>query len=124
MPCARDQSCCKRCEPRADLDDVVAGSRIDGIEDARDVVRIGEEILTEPAAGRVSFQWGTSGLISALLEGPRRRLMLPLRSLSSRRDTGSRELDSQVHGCEHAAWIGGPRKDGIAGQIERGPVID
>ncbi len=51
---ALDEAAGQRGEARADLDDVVAGPRIDRVDDARDVVRIGEEVLAESLARLVS----------------------------------------------------------------------
>ena len=51
---ALDEAAGQRREPGPDLDQIVAGLRIDGVDDARDVVRVGEEILAEPLARLVS----------------------------------------------------------------------
>ena len=47
---AFDQRAGQRAETRPDFDDVVAGLRSDRVDDARDVMRIGEEILAEALA--------------------------------------------------------------------------
>ncbi len=54
VPGARDEAAGQRREARPDLDQVVAGLRCDRVDDARDVVRVGEEILAEPLACLVS----------------------------------------------------------------------
>ena len=51
---ARDEAGGQRREAGADLDQVVAGLRVDGVDDARDVVRIREKILAESLARLVS----------------------------------------------------------------------
>jgi hypothetical protein len=45
-----DQPLGERAESRADLDDVVAGCCIHRVDDARDVARVGEEVLAEALA--------------------------------------------------------------------------
>ncbi len=47
---AFDEKAGQRGETGADLDEVVAGTRIDRVDDLRDVVRIDEEVLPEPLA--------------------------------------------------------------------------
>src|SRR4029079_12033061 len=54
MPGALDQRPRERGETRTDFDDPVAGLRREGIHNARDVVRIGEEILAKALAGLVA----------------------------------------------------------------------
>ena len=54
MPGALDQRPRQRGETRTDLDQPVAGLRRDGVDDARDVVRIGEEILAKALPGLVA----------------------------------------------------------------------
>ena len=51
---ALDEAAGQRREAGPDLDQVVAGLRIDRVDDARDVVRVGEKILAEPLARLVS----------------------------------------------------------------------
>jgi hypothetical protein len=104
---ARNESRRERCEARADFDDVVARSRIDRVEDSRDVVRIGEEILTEPAAGRMSFQWEPLALASAVLNGKEdiRRLMMrdSMKSILS-----AVAVVGLLAGCATTVEMGGP----------------
>jgi len=45
----------QRAESGADLDEIVAAPRVDGVDDPRDVMRIGEEILAEPLARLVAL---------------------------------------------------------------------
>ena len=52
---ARDELAGQRGEPRPDLDDPVARLRRDRIDDAADVVRIGQEVLPEPLARAMAF---------------------------------------------------------------------
>ncbi len=51
---ARDEAAGQRRETGPDLDEVVAGLRVDRVDDPRDVVRVGEKILAEPLARLVS----------------------------------------------------------------------
>ena len=44
---SRDEAGCQRGKTRSDLDDVIAGARIDRIENERYVMRIDEKMLTE-----------------------------------------------------------------------------
>src|SRR6476469_8134216 len=58
---ARDERVGQRGESRAYLDDVVAGLRIDRLDDSPGVVRVGKKMLAEALARRVSVhQWGQS----------------------------------------------------------------
>ena len=58
---ALDQACRQRAQTRSDLDDVVARMRIDRIDNARCVMRIGKKILTEPLAGDVAVHLAVTG---------------------------------------------------------------
>ncbi len=52
---ALDQPAGDRGQARTDLDHVLPGPRIDGVDDARRVVRVGEEVLAESLAGDVAI---------------------------------------------------------------------
>src|SRR5207248_8737700 len=49
--CPGDEVRVERGQAGSDLDDVIAGLRIYGVKNPRDVMRIDEKILTEAAAG-------------------------------------------------------------------------
>ena len=55
MPGTPDERPRQRGEPGSDLDQLVAGLRRDGIDDPRDVMRIGQEVLPEAAPWLVLF---------------------------------------------------------------------
>src|SRR6185437_12991344 len=55
LPRALDQRIRQRAQSRADLDEIVAGRGIDRGDDARRVMAIGEEMLTEALARRVTL---------------------------------------------------------------------
>ena len=55
MPGTLDERPRQRGEPGSDLDQIVAGLRRDGVDDPRDVMRIGQEILAEAAPWLVFF---------------------------------------------------------------------
>ena len=79
----------QRAEPGPDLDDGVARLRRDRVDDARDVVRIGEEVLAEALARDVALDRARAG---------GRRRASP---------SGARELDREVDRREQAARVGG-----------------
>ena len=108
VSCALDQRAGQRAEARSDLDDVVAGLRRDRVDDARDVVRIGEEILPEALARLMTLH-------RMRVIGRRRERHGPL---------SRRELDREIDGRDEASDIGRRARARVDGEIERGAVVD
>ncbi len=91
VPGARDERAREGREPGADLDHVVSGLRRHRVDDARDVVRVDEEILAEAAARDVARMRALpvrrSPVSAALVRAHRAigaRACLPARSIASR----------------------------------------
>src|SRR5579862_7818 len=65
-PRALEQRAGERAESRPDLDNVVAGSWIDRVDDSRDVMRIDEKVLAEPLARPVTLDQSGARRASAI----------------------------------------------------------